>query len=57
MNISKVKVTDSRGDVNIYTDVSKVEISNDLMDVEYENTHATHSLEDTDEIVINISHA
>lgn len=48
----KVKITEQTGDIHIYTEATKIEIVKDRVEVDYEDQHATHLLEQTDEITI-----
>ena len=48
----KVKITEQTGDIHIYTEASKIEIVNDRIEVDYEDQHVTHLLDQADEITI-----
>ena len=48
----RVKIVEDTGDMHIYTEASKIEIVNDQIGIVYEDQHATHSLDQIDEITI-----
>ena len=55
MSNVRIKITDTEGYIHIYTVASRVEIDNDRVDVDYEDQHASHLLDHTDEITIKVN--
>lgn len=52
MNNFRIKITDDNGDMHIYTEATKIEIVNNQIEIDYEDQHVTHSMEQMDEITI-----
>ena len=52
MNNFRIKIIEDDGNMHIYTEATKIEIVDNQIKVEYEDQHATHMLDQTDEITI-----
>lgn len=52
MSNFNIKITEGNGDVNIYTDASKINITNNKIEIDYEDTNATHQMDCVDEVII-----